>query len=333
MIKCHPLVNDSMYNTHMEREIHNLEIVGYRSEKILRMLFNIFTWQCMEGSIYEGISKSPLKDFLMRYDLTPYMSESPVYSAILLYNKLSRDVNIRELEKGLIMDVTPGSNKILTNVDFDYKELLDIYKNSKGDISTDFLLFNELFRKDTHKEVDRISNYGEITKISSLVDIIKPDLSYKLATKQLLVNKEEDIEALSKNKIYVLQDCTYSIKGYINHIKTIKAFILNQAFINDYEVHWLYIADSIKDRVLYTADNLNTARMDFDMAGSKIDTSKILTDDEFINQQVVLITDGTDDFDFQFNTKTKKISVISFQDNEEVKNKISNYGRFFKVSL
>jgi hypothetical protein len=31
-----------------------------------------------------------------------------------------------------------------------------------------------------------------------------------------------------------------------------------------------------------------------------------------MGKQVVIITDGTDMFDFPFNTKTKKISVISF---------------------
>jgi hypothetical protein len=40
-------------------------------------------------------------------------------------------------------------------------------------------------------------------------------------------------------------------------------------------------------------------------------TSSILAD-EFMGKQVVIITDGTDMFDFPFNTKTKKISVISF---------------------
>jgi hypothetical protein len=49
-------------------------------------------------------------------------------------------------------------------------------------------------------------------------------------------------------------------------------------------------------------------------------------------KQVVIITDGTDMFDFPFNTKTKKISVISFLDNINIKDKISKYGRFFKIT-
>ena len=41
----------------------------------------------------------------------------------------------------------------------------------------------------------------------------------------------------------------------------------------------------------------------------------------------------TDKFNFDFNTKTKKINVISFNDNKLIKDKISSYGRFFKVTL
>jgi hypothetical protein len=39
-------------------------------------------------------------------------------------------------------------------------------------------------------------------------------------------------------KIYVLQDSTFSTE--IRKIKMVKAFILDTAFKNDYQVEWLY---------------------------------------------------------------------------------------------
>jgi hypothetical protein len=71
--------------------------------------------------------------------------------------------------------------------------------------------------------------------------------------------------------------------------------------------------------------------MQFHYSGTFVDTSSILIADEFMGKQVVIITDG-DMFDFPFNTKTKKISVISFLDNINIKDKISKYGRFFKIT-
>jgi uncharacterized protein YaiL (DUF2058 family) len=63
-----------------------------------------------------------------------------------------------------------------------------------------------------------------------------------------------------------------------------------------------------------------------------MNTNNILTKDEFIDKQVIIITDGTDAFNFSFATKTNKINVISFTDNLTLRNKISNYGMFFKFS-
>jgi len=332
MIKCHPKVNDTNYSTHLTRWSEDVEIIGYKSDKILRLLFNFFTWVYMEGNI-EGIEDCKIKRFLSPYDLNPYIGASPVYSTILLYNKLSKEINIRALENNEVEKRAPGDNKMLTKVNFNYMELLELYKNNAGDISKDFLLFNDLFKIEQEKTVLPIKSYGEIAKASSIIDTIKPDLSYKLATKQLQVNRDVEIDERKKNKIYVLQDCTFSIQEYISQIKTIKAFILNESFNHGFEVEWLYISNKIHNRTLYTAETISSAIFDFDIEGVVVDTSKILIDDEFINKQVVLITDGTDSFDFPFNTKTKKISVISFLDNEEVKNKISNYGKFFKIEL
>jgi hypothetical protein len=60
---------------------------------------------------------------------------------------------------------------------------------------------------------------------------------------------------------------------------------------------------------------------------------KILTSKELKGQKVIIITDGTDDFNIPRATVTKQINVISFSYNDSIKTKILNYGKFFKVSV
>jgi hypothetical protein len=49
-----------------------------------------------------------------------------------------------------------------------------------GDLSTDFLLFNELFKTSTEKEV-KLSSYSEL-KLTNITNLVRPDLAYSLAT-------------------------------------------------------------------------------------------------------------------------------------------------------
>jgi hypothetical protein len=47
--------------------------------------------------------------------------------------------------------------------------------------------------------------------------------------------------------------------------------------------------------------------MQFHYSGTFVDTSSILIADEFMGKQVVIITDGTDMFDFPFNKKLRRL--------------------------
>jgi hypothetical protein len=89
----------------------------------------------------------------------------------------------------------------------------------------------------------------------------------------------------------------------------VKAFILDTK--NDYQVEWLFVSNRINHRVSYNKANIANIDMQFHYRNVCRHVS-ILIADEFMGKQVVIITDGTDMFDFPFNTKTKKISVISF---------------------
>jgi hypothetical protein len=85
------------------------------------------------------------------------------YSAVLFYQKLSKVINLRDLETDLIQGLGTGDNKLFVSNDFTYKQLYDLYAENGGDLSTDFLLFNELFKTSTEKEVKKLSSYSELT--------------------------------------------------------------------------------------------------------------------------------------------------------------------------
>jgi hypothetical protein len=73
------------------------------------------------------------------------------YSAVLFYQKLSKVINLRDLETDLIQGLGTGDNKLFVSNDFTYKQLYDLYAENGGDLSTDFLLFNELFKTSTER--------------------------------------------------------------------------------------------------------------------------------------------------------------------------------------
>jgi hypothetical protein len=76
-----------------------------------------------------------------------------------------------------------------------------LYAENGGDLSTDFLLFNELFKTSTEKEVKKLSSYSELTKLTNITNLVRPDLAYSLATNKLNVNFEK--AAAKKIKKYM----------------------------------------------------------------------------------------------------------------------------------
>jgi hypothetical protein len=97
-----------------------------------------------------------------------------------------------------------------------------------------------------------------------------------------------------------------SIQRYESQLKMVKAFILDTKK-NDYQVEWLFVSNRINHRVSYNKANIANIDMQFHYSGTFVDTSSILIADEFMGKQVVIITDGTDMFDFPFNTKLRRL--------------------------
>jgi hypothetical protein len=95
----------------------------------------------------------------------------------------------------------------------------------------------------------------------------------------------------------------HSIQRY-EPIKNGESFILDTASKNvTHQVEWLFVSNRINHRVSYNKANIANIDMQFHYSGTFVDTSSILIADEFMGKQVVIITDGTDMFDFPFNTK------------------------------
>jgi hypothetical protein len=334
MISCHPRVKLSGFEQGIDIAIKDAGLTGYISKDTLKEFFKLFSWVYVQGDIRGAFTQNTkLEQFFSRFDLFRFKGPTLCYSAVLFYQKLSRVIDMRKLDLGDICSMQAGDNKLFFSDDFTYKELYALYAENPGDLSTDFLLFNELFKSTEEKQVKKISAYSELSSRTDITALVRPDLGYNLALKKLDVNYEKESSVKQDKKIYILQDSTHSMVPYQGQLKMIKAFILETAFKNDYQVEWLFISDRVNSRVLYTKENIATADIRFYFSGVRIDTTKILVQDEFLGKQVVIITDGTDSFNFPINTKTKKINVISFLDNINIKDKISTYGRFFKVSL
>jgi hypothetical protein len=97
------------------------------------------------------------------------------------------------------------------------------------------------------------------------------------------VNFEKESSNKDK-KIYVLQDSTFSIQRY-EKLKMVKAFILDTAFKNDYQVEWLFVSNRINHRVSYNKANIANIDMQFHYSGTFVDTSSILIADEFMGNK------------------------------------------------
>lgn len=316
----------------IETAIKQADLTGYVSKDTLKEFFKLFSWVYIQGNIVGAFEENTkLEQFLKRFDLFRFKGESVCYSAVLFYQKLSKVIDMRMLENNEIEICSPGSNKLFSSEDFSFDMLYKLYAENGGDLSTDFLLFNDLFKTTEEKSTRQLNAYSELMKRTSVTAVVRPDFAYNLALKKVEVDNTLEKEEESKNKIYVLQDSTHSMTGYEKHLLMIKAFILDCAFKNDYEVEWLFISDRVNKRVTYNKENIRTTTINFVYSGITVNTTNILNQDEFIGKQVIIITDGTDEFNFPFNTKTKKINVISFLDNINIKDKISAYGRFFKA--
>jgi hypothetical protein len=153
----------------------------------------LFSWVYIQGNTYGHSAKTLKLEKFLWFDLFFDSRRINVLFCGIVLQKLSKVINLRDLETDLIQGLGTGDNKLFVSNDFTYKQLYDLYAEN-GDLSTDFLLFNELFKTSTEKEV-KLSSYSELTKLTNITNLVRPDLAYSLATNKLNVNFERKAAA------------------------------------------------------------------------------------------------------------------------------------------
>ena len=328
MIQRHPKVEKLSFDRHINYYIQNKELYGHVSMEVLESIYNLFTWVYRGKSIKGAFKKEDDKITLLfsAFNLKSFVSDSITDSTIIFYNKLKALIDIRELSYGRI-NFEPVNNKLLIEKDFKITSLYNLYKESIYDIPISFLLFNNIFKVTQDKVITNIKSTGQVVSLLTYTDIVRPDFYYKLLKKNLLINdttNEEDIT----NKIYIIQDCTLSMNNYIDKLKILKAYILDTALRFGWKVVWIEAFTSILSETEYK-DKKDIIDIKFKFKGSSINYRDILKDKKFIDKKLVIVTDGTDNFNFNFSSISADTNLITFTENYNLKNKIGAYGKYY----
>jgi len=330
MIVRNPKFKKNSFSVVCHTELKNIENSAYVSIKVLEYLFNIFTWVYDSKSIANAFVDEPkIEAFFKTVDIKLYLGKSPIYSAIVLYNKLNKLIDMRKFEQGVVVEEA-CKNKQFLAPEFVFKEVYEEYVNSSFEFGRDFLLFNEIFLpKRTYRKAPLVS-LSDSLKLSK-TELILPTFKYKLATKKFSVNIIQNDVLTDTKTLFVIQDVSYSMSEYVKALYFIKAFILKEAFVNGYEVTWLGFSNKEYSRDVYTPDNVQELVVEQSFFSGALNYTSILCSTELQGKEILLITDGTDTFDVPKTVSFKTLNVISFTENKSLKTKISKYGRFFKI--
>ena len=330
MVVCHPNLLTNDVNLGLEDEIKRQEFKGHISRDSMVVIFRFLSWHFLGGYVEQAFTKnSALKQVLLNFNLL-YIEDMNIYEAtVFLYKSMAEKYDMRVFCKGELKGNRPGTNKLLEEKDFYSAKLFEEYAKGKYDVSEDFLLLNDVFTVTRENSTVKMSNMSDIVKTKRLHDLAdKEYLKFKIASKQLDIREHGDVLE-SKKTLYILQDCSMSMKNYVGSIHNLKAYILDTAAKNDYKVEWLYVTDKVHKTEVYKD---STDIMGYgNFYRSKVNLSSIISDSKFTDKNIVIITDGTDDFNFPIMTRTKKIHLVYFINNITLKHKFTAYGKTFKA--
>ena len=327
MIQPHSKVDIKTFEKLLNIELLENPITSYLDVTVLKWIYNVFTWKYRGENISNAFTNKDSKvlKLFKQFNLEAFISNSIMETTIVFYNKLSSVIDIRSFSIGVI-NKTPN-NKRFIKVDFKVESLYNIYKNSIYDIPTNFKLFNTIFKNESVYKSLTMSKFSDVTKLTYSSDFVRPDFSYKFYKKKFYINSDEDDEHQNKQLI-VIQDCTLSLQMYKEKLKVLKAYILDSAFKEKYEVNWIEAGMyTISDKII-TEDSFDGV-LNFTFSTHKVEYSALFKSKNFINKKLVIITDGTDDFNFDFSNITQQINLITFNENYALKNKINTYGKYF----
>lgn len=334
-------MDDSNWRSEINKELENFNIIGFISFKALKSFYDIFYWVYFnDGIIDSAFDKNSRNAFKLRkiitiINLSAFISiEGPAYSAVLLYKKVSNLLNMRQFEIGKIKELETGTyNKLITEEEFLFKDLYNIYLTSPYDIDKSFFIFNFFLNKGNINNIKNMKSYSQIYNVRQIADLVKKDFKYKLYNKSLLIKDKEpndDEEEVSKD-IIIIQDMTTSMKKYRDKLLFIKALILEEAIKNNYNIIWHEANITINKTTLYNKDNIKILGIKNTFTGYFFNVSTILNKSNYINKDIIAITDGEDTLD-NITFINNKLNVISFCKNDSLKSlALLNRGKFFKL--
>jgi len=344
IISVHPKTeNDALSNIpSIKQELIEIGYTGYLSDKLLINIYNILTWATKDSSFNALVKKHPevadITALLETIEYTLFLKHDLRKSLASLYLHLSLILDLRTLVKGEVKYFNNQgeciANKKYNDDDFANSNLYASYISDRLEIPKDSLIFNYVFGEMVTRKtaIGNISTISELAKSCNKADLVRPDMLKKAINNELKVRDAKT--EMPKQVLYVLQDATFSMEAFINRIHSTRSLILKKAEELGVDVDWRYVNTKVFDNVYYTSEAVGS-NADIDTTlkfqGSTVDIEKVLKDKTYYNKNVVIVTDGTDSFNFNFNTKAKTLSVLSFTENNIIKQKLTSYGRFFKI--
>ncbi|MCK5787716.1 MAG: hypothetical protein KAH32_01795 [Chlamydiia bacterium] len=312
--------------------IERFKYIDYGGRVIVPLvtdIYNVLLWEYIGGGYNDD--SDVLVGILKRMDLFIGMGDSLLLDrSIFIYVLLSKEYDLVALNMGeLSEDIR--NNKFLEFESFGSPILLDAYLKSPGEISAEFMLFEQLLVP-TGVRVNRYNKtIGEVVKTRRVSDMLCESYwEYKLATKSLPV-RSVDVVIESKDKsVMVLQDCSGSMNVYRKHTLAAKAFIIDRVLSKGLYVDWWYVADKVYAKERY--DSPRELEVYNGGKGAFIDLQEVLQGVELKNKHIIIITDGTDDFKVPDNVVTSKIHLVYYEYNAILINKFANYGKSYKLS-
>lgn len=333
MTNGHPQFSAPTVYKSISLKLHEFDLPGYVSVQLMCDMFNVLAWHRLsyDSSLAFKENQSELDMLFRSINLDYFLGLPLVDSTILLYIKLADVVDLRDLKKGKVIKAVKGANKKMAGEDFVAVPLHDEYVIRNYDIPDSFIELNTLFEQSTKKTVDNIQHMHELTRANSKLDLVKPDLAYKLATHTLKVNKTATSADELDKVLYVVQDSTKSMAAFVDKLHVIRSYIINLAIAKGHRLVWInYDVGEISRYVINSIDDVAQLE-EFRFHLGTFNPKRVSTELEFAKSHVIFITDATDMSFSPINTVTRSINTISLNNNEKFKTHMKRYGKVFET--
>jgi uncharacterized protein with von Willebrand factor type A (vWA) domain len=197
----------------------------------------------------------------------------------------------------------------------------------------------------------RMSEYGEATRLNSMSSVGLPTYGYKLATKQLVVKKPQQS---AKQMLIVLMDISGSMNDSAKQ-EWVKALLLNRldaVLKNEAELIVIPFAAEIypEDTWVFVTTKAQAAKKAIDLRKSNLfsfsgggtnvqraseQTEELISRKKFGSKdfQIVIMNDGEDSVDANYKPKVKTHAFILGKDNAGLKSVVESTGGLYERFL